>query len=152
MDHDRNILGRSHLQAPMVWMLSGRCGLFSRVFEWAPAWREHGTKDNASRQPCFNTRLALLRLHAELSRRSALKSSSSGRDLSQPSSSQASNIATLASRRDGVDLRDARVWIWRSIDDQGEVMDKIVRKRRDARAVLRWRQLAYDDSRQLNPR
>jgi putative transposase len=30
-----------------------------------------------------------------------------------------------------------RVWIWRAVDDEGEVMDMIVQKRRDAGAALR---------------
>jgi len=30
-----------------------------------------------------------------------------------------------------------RVWIWRAVDDEGEVMDMIVQKRRDANAALR---------------
>jgi putative transposase len=31
-----------------------------------------------------------------------------------------------------------RVWIWRAVDDEGEVMDMIVQKRRDAGAALRF--------------
>lgn len=31
-----------------------------------------------------------------------------------------------------------RVWIWRAVDDEGEVMDMIVQKRRDTRAALRF--------------
>lgn len=31
-----------------------------------------------------------------------------------------------------------RVWIWRAVDDEGEVMDMIVQKRRDAEAALRF--------------
>jgi putative transposase len=31
-----------------------------------------------------------------------------------------------------------RVWIWRAIDDEGEVMDMIVQKRRDAGAAVRF--------------
>jgi len=36
-----------------------------------------------------------------------------------------------------------RVWIWRAVDDEGEVMDMIVQKRRDTGAALRllWRLL-----------
>ena len=30
-----------------------------------------------------------------------------------------------------------RVWIWRAVDDEGEVMDMVVQKRRDATAALR---------------
>jgi transposase-like protein len=30
-----------------------------------------------------------------------------------------------------------RVWIWRAVDDEGEVMDMVVQKRRDASAALR---------------
>src|ERR1700754_2801903 len=30
-----------------------------------------------------------------------------------------------------------RVWIWRAVDDEGEVMDMLVQKRRDTRAALR---------------
>src|SRR6201991_5069889 len=30
-----------------------------------------------------------------------------------------------------------RVWIWRAVDDEGEVMDMIVQKQRDTRAALR---------------
>ena len=30
-----------------------------------------------------------------------------------------------------------RVWIWRAVDDEGELMDMIVQKRRDASAALR---------------
>jgi transposase-like protein len=30
------------------------------------------------------------------------------------------------------------VWIWRAVDDEGEVMDMIVQKRRDAGAALRF--------------
>lgn len=33
-----------------------------------------------------------------------------------------------------------RVWIWRAVDDEGEVMDMIVQKRRDTRAALRFLQ------------
>lgn len=31
-----------------------------------------------------------------------------------------------------------RVWIWRAVDDEGEVMDMIVQRRRDAGAALRF--------------
>lgn len=31
-----------------------------------------------------------------------------------------------------------RVWIWRAVDDEGEVLDMIVQKRRDTRAALRF--------------
>ena len=36
-----------------------------------------------------------------------------------------------------------RVWIWLAVDDEGEVMDMIVQKRRDTGAALRllWRLL-----------
>ena len=30
------------------------------------------------------------------------------------------------------------MWIWRAVDDEGEVMDMIVQKRRDAGAALRF--------------
>jgi transposase-like protein len=30
-----------------------------------------------------------------------------------------------------------RVWIWRAVDDEGEVMDMVVQKQRDTRAALR---------------
>lgn len=31
-----------------------------------------------------------------------------------------------------------RMWIWRAVDDKGEVMDRIVQKRRDTGAALRF--------------
>ena len=35
-------------------------------------------------------------------------------------------------------IASEHVWIWRAVDDEGEVMDMIVQKRRDAGAALRF--------------
>jgi transposase-like protein len=37
-------------------------------------------------------------------------------------------------------IAGARVWIWRAVDDEGEVMDMIEQKRRDADAAIRFLQ------------
>jgi putative transposase len=36
-----------------------------------------------------------------------------------------------------VKIRGKRMWLWRAVDDEGEVLDVLVQKRRDTKAAIR---------------
>jgi DDE domain len=48
----------------------------------------------------------------------------------------AANI-TLPSRRDGRDIVGGQFWLWRAVDDEGEVLDLLVQRRRDKAAAVK---------------
>jgi putative transposase len=42
-----------------------------------------------------------------------------------------------ASRRDAVMIDGRQLWLWRAVDDEGEVLDLLVQRRRDKTAAVR---------------
>ena len=51
-------------------------------------------------------------------------------------STPAANI-NVASRRDGRDDCGQQFWLWRAVDDEGEVLDLLVQRRRDKAAAVK---------------
>jgi len=43
---------------------------------------------------------------------------------------------SLASGRDGVRIAGKRTYLWRTIDDEGAVLDMLVQRRREGRVAL----------------
>ena len=48
----------------------------------------------------------------------------------------AANVA-VASRRDGRDVAGRRFWLWRAVEDEGDVLDLLVQRRRDKVAAMK---------------
>ncbi len=57
------------------------------------------------------------------------------RPRTSPSTSTANGA--VASRRDGRDDAGRRFWLWRAVDDEGEVLDLLVQRRRDKAAAVK---------------
>ena len=121
--------------------LSGKMAHDDLVFPPSVSARDHPAR-----------RLALCAFHAQLSRRrrSACGTRSGyllrngaamgievraivrPRTLPAPAANDA-----MASRRDGRDDCGPAVWLWRAVDDEGEVLDPLVQRRRDKAAAVK---------------
>jgi len=108
---------------------------------WLPA-RDHPARD-----------LPLSPVHSELSRcrgaagrtgtrhllrnGAALGAEVRSHDCATAASASSSAERSLAPRRDGVRIAGERLYLWRAVDHEGEVLDMLVQRRRDSRAALR---------------
>ena len=82
-------------------------------------------------------RLALCAFHAQLSRRRRSARSAWARRVLRNGAAMGLEVRTVVRPRTSPPIAGRQFWLWRAVDDEGEVLDLLVQRRRDKAAAVK---------------